>query len=133
MKAYHSTKYRNKKIAVDGIVFDSKKEADRYVKLSLMEKAGIISNLRLQVKYELIPTQREVSTEVYTKGSHKGEYKPGKVIEKSCNYIADFDYYMDGVHVVEDVKGYRKGGAYALFKIKKKLMLYVHKIRVVEV
>ncbi|MBQ2175640.1 MAG: DUF1064 domain-containing protein, partial [Alphaproteobacteria bacterium] len=48
-------KYNNKKIIVDGIKFDSKKEALRYKELKMLEKAGIISNLQRQVKYTLIP------------------------------------------------------------------------------
>ena len=61
-------KYNNKKIIVDGNVFDSKKEAKRYQELKTLERAGIISNLQRQVKYVLIPAQYELSDEVYTKG-----------------------------------------------------------------
>lgn len=117
-------KYRNKKVEVDGIVFDSKKEAIRYRELSLLEKAGMIQNLQRQVKFNLIPTQREPDTI----GKRGGIIK-GKLIEKECNYIADFRYWKDGEMVVEDTKGVRT----ADYKIKRKLMLYVHGIRVKEV
>ena len=130
MSFYRSTKYRNRKCVIDGISFDSKKEANRYKELSVLLKQGIISDLRLQVKYELIPCQREASTEIYKKGAHKGECKPGKVIEHPCYYVADFDYYTsDGIHVVEDTKGFRTHD----YIIKRKLMLYIHGIRIKEI
>ena len=111
-------KYRNTKVFVDGHTFDSKKEAKRYYELRLLEKAGEIKDLRLQVKYVLIPSQRV----------------DGKLLERECSYKADYVYVdkNNNLHV-EDVKGYRKGGAYALFKVKKKLMLYVHGIIVEEI
>ena len=62
----NSRKYRNKKVEVDGILFDSKKEANRYMELKLLEKAGEITDLKRQVRYELIPRQREQSTEMYS-------------------------------------------------------------------
>lgn len=64
-KASLDRKYRNKKVEVDGILFDSKKEANRYMELKLLEKAGEITDLKRQVRYELIPRQREQSTEMY--------------------------------------------------------------------
>ena len=102
---------------VNGISFDSRKEASRYVYLKQQEKAGLISDLELQKKFVLIPKQ--------TDGK--------KTVERECAYYADFVYVKDGETVVEDVKGYRNGQAYALFTIKRKLMLYVHSIRVKEV
>ena len=110
-------KYNSKKIIVDGIKFDSRKEAGRYIYLKQQEKAGLISDLELQKKFVLIPKQTD------------GE----KTVERECAYYADFVYVKDGETVVEDVKGYRNGQAYALFTIKRKLMLYVHGIRVKEV
>lgn len=92
-------KYHNKR--VNG--FDSKKERDRYYELRLMERAGIIQGLERQVKFELIPAQ------------------PKANLRATC-YNADFCYWQDGHFVVEDVKGYKKGSAYQLFMIKKKLM-----------
>lgn len=127
-------KYNAKKITTqDGQVFDSRKEYTRYCELRILEKAGRISNLRRQVKFVLIPEQREKSTEVYKAGPQKGLPKPGPVIEKACSYIADFAYCdADGTKVVEDVKGCKKGAAYDLFTIKRKLMLYKFGIRIKE-
>ena len=109
---YHS-KYRNKKVVVDGIVFDSKKEARRYTELLLLERAGAIRELRRQVKFELIPSQRY----------------DGKVVERPCSYVADFVYREKGNLIVEDTKGFRTTD----YIIKRKLMLWVHGIRIKEV
>lgn len=122
-------KYNNKKIEVDGMTFDSKKEANRYKELSLLQKAGEISGLQTQVRYVLIPSQREVSDEVYTRGENKGKYKPGKLLERECTYVADFVYYKDGKVIVEDTKGFRTKE----YIIKRKLMLYVHHIQIKEI
>ena len=111
------SKYHSRKITVDGIEFDSKKEAKRYSELLLLERAGAIQGLQRQVKYELIPSQRQ----------------DGRVVERACQYVADFVYEENGKTVVEDVKGYRDGGAYRVFTIKRKLMLYIHGIRIKEV
>lgn len=103
------SKFNNQKTEVDGILFDSRKEAKRYYELKLLQRAGEISDLQLQVKYELIPKQTN---------------------ERACNYIADFVYQdKTGQVVVEDVKGKRTKE----YVIKRKLMLYQHGIRVVEV
>lgn len=117
-----------------GMEFDSKAEYRRWCELCLLEKAGKISGLCRQVKYELIPAQRAESTGVYKAGPQKGLPKPGAVIEMATSYVADFIYFgEDGKLVVEDVKGCKKGAAYDLFAIKRKLMLYVHGIKVKEV
>ena len=106
-------KYKNRKLTVDGEVFDSQKEYARYRELALLQRAGQISDLKRQVKYDLIPTQRI----------------GGKVVEKSCVYIADFVYTENGETVVEDTKGFRTKD----YIIKRKLMLHVHGIRIKEV
>lgn len=111
------SKYKSKKITIDGMTFDSKKEAQRYIELRKMQNTGKITDLKCQVKYLLIPSQKVAN----------------KVVERAVTYIADFEYIKDGQKIVEDVKGYRKGQAYALFVIKRKLMLYVHNIRVIEI
>lgn len=111
-------KYKNEKVIVDGQMFDSKKEALRYQQLKSLEKVKAISDLQRQVKYTIIPSQKDEN---------------GKVIEQKCSYIADFVYRQNGQIVVEDVKGYRNGGAYAVFVIKRKLMLQKYGIRVKEV
>lgn len=105
-------KYKAKKTEVNGIMFDSRKEAGRYVELKMLEKAGYITDLRLQQKFVLIPAQK----------------KNGKTVERECSYIADFVYKENGKTVVEDTKGFRTD----TYKIKRKLMLYVHGIEVKE-
>lgn len=117
-------KYGNKKVEVNGIVFDSKKEARRYNELLLLEKAGVIQNLTRQVKFVLIPAQREPDT-----FGKRGGIKKGKTIEKECSYVADFYYKENGVPIVEDTKGFRTKD----YIIKRKLMLHVHGIRIKEV
>ena len=107
------SKYGNRKVIHDGIEFDSVKEAHRYCELKLMQRAGVISDLRLQVKYELIPTQRI----------------DGKVVEKATNYVADFVYQQEGQTVVEDTKGFRTDK----YIMKRKLLLYRYGIRIKEV
>lgn len=108
------SKYNAQKTTVDGITYDSRKEAQRAQELRLMLKAGIISNLREQVPYELIPAQ-------------KNEY--GKVVERAVIYKADFVYDEKGKTVVEDTKGVRTKE----YVIKRKLMLYEYGIRIREV
>lgn len=121
-------KYGNKKITVDGVTFDSRKEYLRWCELCLLEKAGQIADLQRQVKYELIPAQYEEYERYSTKTSKR--LKNGlRCVEKECSYIADFVYRQDGQTVVEDTKGY-KTEAYI---IKRKLMLYIHGIRIHEI
>lgn len=105
-------KYRNKKVEIDGYTFDSRKEGDRYLELKLMLRAGVIKDLQMQVPFELIPKQQG---------------------ERACTYKADFVYtdIATGKQVVEDVKS--KATKTPEYKIKKKLMLWVHGIRVVEI
>ena len=123
-------KYNNRKIIVDGITFDSKKEAKRYKELKMLERAGIIHDLKRQVKYVLIPAQYERTSSVYVKGNNKGKPKKGKLLERECAYYADFVYSTkSGELVVEDTKGMRTPD----YIIKRKLMLYVHGIRIAEV
>lgn len=113
--SYNWTKYNNKKVTVNGQVFDSKKEANRYKELLLLEKAGAIKDLRMQVKFTLIPAQRDEAT--------------GEVIERECSYKADFVYSEGEKTVVEDVKGFRTKE----YIIKRKLMLWRYGIRIREV
>ncbi len=94
--------------------YDSKREAKRAGELKLMRASGQIKCLREQVKFELIPAQR-------------GD--DGKVIERAVAYVADFVYERDGKVIVEDAKGMTTPA----YIIKRKLMLSVHGIRVVEV
>lgn len=114
-------KYRNKKVGG----FDSIKEKNRIDFLKILEKQGKIKELKTQVRFKLIPAQyEEVDIELKTKVSKK------KVcIEKSCSYVADATYFKDGVFVVEDTKGFRTKD----YIIKKKLMLWIHGIKIKEV
>ena len=127
------SKYKNKKVCVNGLYFDSKKEAKRFMQLLEKQQNGEISSLQTQVKYVLIPSQYE-SYERYGKKGQKLKDGRSKV-ERECAYIADFVYVDNstGETVVEDVKGYRMKGAYDLFTVKRKLMLYMHGIKVKEV
>lgn len=107
-------KYHNTKVTIDGHMFDSKKEANRYKELKLLSDLRVITDLKLQVPFELIPSQRRAD---------------GK-IERGVTYYADFTYTdSDGKFVVEDVKGMRT----AEYKIKRKLVLRVHGITITEV
>ena len=122
-----TNKYNNKKCTVNGIIFDSRKEARRYQELLLLERAGVIKSLQRQVKYVLIPAQYE-SFERY--GKNGQELTPGKkLIERECAYVADFVYVEDGKTVIEDTKGMKTKD----YIIKRKLMLYTHGIRIREV
>lgn len=131
------SKYRSKKITVDGVTYDSQKEYRRWCELNLLQKAGKITGLDRQVAFELIPAQkRTIETgEKYkrndlARGIVKGNPKTKEVcLEQSCVYIADFVYHEDGMQVVEDTKGVRT----ADYIIKRKLMLWVHGIRIKEV
>lgn len=110
-------KYKSKKTEVDGIVFDSKKEAKRYLELKAMMEAGEIQNLELQKKYVLIPSQKRLVG---------GKMK---VIERECAYKADFTYKVGDMTVVEDTKGFKTKD----YIIKRKLMLKVYGIQIREV
>ena len=120
------TKYKNKKVYVNGIEFASKKEANRYIALLDEQQRGYITDLQTQVKYVLIPAQREPDTV----GVRGGKIK-GKLIERECSYIADFVYKdrLTEETIVEDTKGFKTKD----YKIKRKLMLYVHGIKIKEV
>lgn len=112
-------KYGAKKIKdpATGFVFDSKKEFVRWCELRILERAGRITKLRRQVKFVLIPAQYD-----------------GKVkLESEVSYIADFVYKDEtGAEIVEDTKGYKRGAAYQLFVIKRKLMLQKFGVRIKE-
>ena len=121
-------KYGARKVTVDGITFDSRKEAQRYRELKLLLLAGEIIGLQMQVPFELVPAQYEETGEVYSKGPRKGQPKQGKCIEKSVVYVADFVYWQDGQRIVEDTKGVRT----TEYIIKRKLMKYRYGITIKE-
>ena len=124
-------------MTVDGITFDSKKEYKRWRELCLLQKAGEITDLERQVKFELIPAQtRTIETgerykrNDFARGISAGDPKTKTVtLEKACVYVADFVYKQDGKQVVEDTKGVRTEA----YIIKRKMMLWVYGIKVKEV
>lgn len=129
------SKYHSKKMVVFGITFDSRKEGRRYLELLDLEALGVITDLKRQVTFELVPNQYEdVPTgEVYKQGAKTGQPKiKRRVAEYAIKYIADFVYTDErGNMVVEDVKSpATRTEAYIL---KRKLMLYIHGIKVQEV
>lgn len=101
-------KYHNTKVRAGDEVFDSRHEYNRWCELRLLERAGQITDLKRQVRFELVPKQEG---------------------ERPVYYVADFVYIRDGQKVVEDAKGFKTPD----YIIKRKLMLYVHQIRVNEV
>ena len=109
----NANKYNNRVVQRDGMTFDSVKEYRRYCELALLERAGQITDLKRQVKFELIPTQRI----------------DGKVVEYPCSYVADFVYMENGKQVVEDTKGVKTKD----YIIKRKLMLHLQGIRIREI
>lgn len=114
-KGQRMSKYGNRKTEINGITFDSKHEAMRYVELKYLERTGEIKDLQLQRRFTLLGAQKD---------------KEGKVIERPLTYVADFCYKnRKGETVVEDAKGFRTD----VFRIKKKLMLSIYGIRVIEV
>jgi hypothetical protein len=101
------------------------------MQLLLLQRAGDIADLDRHVEFLLIPEQREPSTEVYKSGKNKGMPKEGKVLERKVCYVADFVYtdLKSGERVVEDTKGVKTKD----YIIKRKLMLYIHHIRIKEI
>lgn len=102
-------KYRNTKTTLDGVTFDSKAEATRYAALKIMQRAGMIADLRLQPSYPLVVNGVKVA-----------------------EYRADFAYLdASGALVVEDVKS--QPTRTAVYMLKKKLMLACHGVTIREV
>lgn len=105
------SKYHNRYVVRDGVTYHSEKEFNRWCDLQALERSGIISDLKRQVPYELEVNRTKITT-----------------------YVVDHVYKdQQGRLVIEDVKGYTKGTAYQLFKVKAALMLAIHGLRVIEV
>ena len=123
------SKYGNRKVIDgNGNKFDSKKEKDRYSELLMMEKAGLIQNLQRQVHFELLPAMYEnVVIELKTKFKEER-----KCVYRATEYIADFTYLQDGQEIVEDVKASIRFQD-PVYKLKKKMMYYIHNIKIKEV
>lgn len=96
-------KYGSKAVTIDGHRFPSKLEATRYMELKLLLRAGVISNLELQPKFELQPA--------FTKNGER---------HRAIYYVADFRYEKDGKTIVEDTKGYKTPE----YILKKKIFEY---------
>lgn len=94
------SKYGNKKMECDGILFDSKKEMQRYVVLRQAEKDGLITGLTLQPRWELLPAKKEQ----YVKHLKTKDKICERTVTLPIHYTADFSYVKDGKLVVEDVK-----------------------------
>lgn len=109
--AARASKYHAKKTVVEGIEFDSAREAKRYTRLRALEEEGKIQHLRLQVPFELLPS-----------------FECDGVKYRGMKYVADFVYVRDGKVVVEDCKGFRTPE----YKMKKKLMAYVNHVNIEE-
>ena len=113
MRWIKDSKYHNRKTVVDGITFDSVKEASRWQELKLMERSGEIVGLVRQVRIELVPKTK----------LHKARF-----------YVCDFVYFDKAQNktIYEDVKGYKKGLAYQLFTLKRDILYWRHGIEVTE-
>lgn len=103
VKQKSKSKYNAKKTELDGIKFDSKFEAEHYASLKLLERAGVIQNLKLQPRFLL--------QEGFKYQGHR---------ERKIEYVADFQYERDGKTIVEDAKGFKTD----IYKLKRKLFLY---------
>lgn len=108
-------KYSNVRTIFEGMQFDSKAELKRWLELQILRRAGHIAQLERQVEYVLIPSQP----------------RPSGGTERKCSYIADFRYLDCKANkvVIEDVKG----AATPEYRIKRKLMLHVHRVEIREV
>lgn len=104
-KLTKESKYHNKKDQIDGHTFDSRAEARRYEALRMLTKAGVITDLMLQVKFPLVVNGIKIA-----------------------NYIADFVYLENGRKVVEDSKGVKT----SVYKLKKRLMKAIYNIDILE-
>ena len=127
----NGTKYNATKVTVDGHTFDSKKESNRYLELKLLERGKVISNLRTQVEFELLPNQY-ATEERYGKNGRRLKDKE-ILLERKCCYVADFVYTDNrtGETVVEDTKS--EATRTPEYIIKRKLMLHKYGIRIREV
>lgn len=125
----NGTKYNATKVTIDGHTFDSKKECNRYLELKLLERGKVISDLRMQVEFELLPNQYATEKRY---GKNGKPLKDKKVLlERRVVYRADFVYTLNetGETVVEDVKGVRLSE----YILKRKMFLYKYGIPIHEI
>lgn len=121
-------KYHNTKVEAGGMTFDSRREHRRYLRLLDAQRKGIISELRTQPEWILIPPQHEERV-LHLKTKSKIVLR---LAERAVTYKADFSYIKDGKLVVEDVKISPKLLPKE-FVLKRKMMLYFHGIKVRQV
>jgi len=107
-------KYRNKKTAIGGVTFDSRREAERWSHLCVLQRAGHISELRRQVAYVLAPSVK---------------FAGARAAKPAIRFIADFEYVENGARIVEDVKSVPTAKLPA-FQLKRHLMKHLHGIDV---
>ncbi|MBR2554333.1 MAG: DUF1064 domain-containing protein [Aeriscardovia sp.] len=126
----NGTKYNASKCIVDGITFDSRKEANRYLELKLLERGGLIKDLELQKDFELLPNQY-APDEIKMLKNGKEKIVKGKLLERRVIYRADFAYIdmATNEQVVEDVKGIKLPE----YILKRKMLLYFHGIKLIEI
>ncbi len=122
----YGTKYGNRKVELQGEIFDSKREASRWLELKMLERVKNISQLERQKKFVLVPAQYEPDTT-----GPRGGKKKGKLLEREVAYYADFYYFDEDTqtYVVEDTKGVRTPE----YILKRKLMLWLKGIQIREI
>ena len=116
-KPEKASKFKNQKVVIDGFKFDSKKEGKRYIDLKLLQRAGQIQDLQMQVSFELMAG---------VKFENEKRKKP------ALRYVADFVYVQGGLKIVEDVKS-KATRRLPAYRQKKHLMMSVHGIEIQEV
>ena len=128
LKREKGRKYGNTKVEYDGIKFDSKREMQRYLVLKDAESKGVITNLVLQPKFELIPAVRET----YIKHLKTKDKECERTLQLAITYTADFSYYFGNEYVVEDCK-ISKTLQPKEYVLKKKMMLALKGIKIKEI
>ena len=130
------SKWGNEPCVYNGIKFKSHKERDRYIFLKSLQDKGVISDLKCQVRYTVIPAvygEREV--EYYTKKLNVKKTKIEKyTVQQASYYYADFTYTLNGETVIEDVKGDpNKKTLTKEYQLKKKMMLAFNNLEIIEI
>ena len=122
------SKYGNSKVEYQGIKFDSKREMQRYIILKDAENKGVISDLRMQVKFELIPAVKET----YIQHLKTKDKECTKTLQLPITYTCDFAYIKDNELVIEDVK-ISKSMLPKEYVLKKKMMFALKGIKIREI
>lgn len=122
------TKYKNTKVEYGGLKFDSKKEMQRYIVLRKAEEDGLISDLKTQVRYELIPAVKET----YIKHLKTKDKECERTLQLPITYTCDFQYIKNGELVIEDVKASPKMLPKE-FTLKEKLLFWRYGIKIMKI